>query len=200
MEENLKLRFFIEELNSISNINIRKMCSWFVTKIPDYIFEVPASSSGKYHPKKAREKHGLVYHTKVAVNIAKHLFLTIKDPDIKYFEDIAIMALILHDSTKSGVQNTGHTLGNHPMIASSYIKSLFYQEYLNIISLENNLELRQDMCYVINEVTRVIESHMGRWNNNIMPTPNDVLSLIVHQADYLSSKLDKLDVEFPLNI
>ena len=41
--------------------------------LPNYFFEVPASSTGKYHPEFALGDGGLIRHTKVAVRIAYEL-------------------------------------------------------------------------------------------------------------------------------
>ena len=65
MEEQFK-----KELNYINNSRIKKSLIIMINKLPDYFFEVPASSTGKYHPKFALGEGGLVRHTKVAVRLA----------------------------------------------------------------------------------------------------------------------------------
>ena len=54
----------------IKDNKIREDLKLLIGKLPDYFFEIPASSTGKYHPAYATTEHGLVKHTKVAVRIA----------------------------------------------------------------------------------------------------------------------------------
>ena len=63
---------------------IREDLKYLVSNLPDYFFEIEASSTGKYHPKFASGGHGLVRHTKVAVRIAYELM---GNPAICSFSD-----------------------------------------------------------------------------------------------------------------
>ena len=65
-----KIDVFKNELNYIKDVRVKKSCSELINLLPDYFFEVGASSSGKYHPNYALGKGGLVRHTKAAVRIA----------------------------------------------------------------------------------------------------------------------------------
>ena len=158
-----------------------------ILKIPDYFFEIPASSTGKYHPEFASTKNGLVKHTKVAVRIAKEL---LDNPGLNNFKDnekdIIIMALTLHDGLKKGNPEEKYTKVDHPLLVSSFIR-----ERKDKLSL-NNEEL--DL------LTRIISSHMGIWNkdfndNEVLPIPKDKYERFVHMCDYLSSK-KFINVEF----
>ena len=73
-----------------------------INLLPDYFFEIPASSTGKYHPKFSTTNHGLLKHTKVAVRIAYELF-NIEDRFTDEYKDLIIMALVLHDGCKLGI-------------------------------------------------------------------------------------------------
>ena len=64
---------FNKELNYIKNERIKRSLVIMLDKLPDYFYEVPASSTGKYHPEYALGKGGLVRHTKAAIRIAKEL-------------------------------------------------------------------------------------------------------------------------------
>ncbi len=64
---------FQEEINYIQNSNIRRSLEIMIEKLPDYFFEVEASSTGKYHPSYALGMGGLLRHTKAAVRIAYEL-------------------------------------------------------------------------------------------------------------------------------
>ena len=88
------------ELGYIKNDRIRKSCLAMINVLPDYFFEIEASSTGKYHPSYSLGKGGLVRHTKAAVRIA---FDLLSDPSIgdKYTsdeKDLMIMGLCLTNS------------------------------------------------------------------------------------------------------
>lgn len=182
-----KIEYFNKEYSYIKDNKKREDVKYLVNKLPDYFFEIPASSTGKYHPSFASSENGLVKHTKVAVRIAKEL---LDNPGLNNFKDnekdIIIMAIILHDGCKSGIVKENYTRFDHPLIVSQFIKE-------NRSSLSLNDE---EMELLI----RVISSHMGIWNkdyngNEILPIPKDKYQRFVHMCDYLSSK-KFLDVKF----
>ena len=45
-----KLELFKKEINYVTDINRRKDLKILIGLLPNYFFEVPASSTGKYHP------------------------------------------------------------------------------------------------------------------------------------------------------
>ena len=182
-----KIEYFNKEYSYIKDNKKREDVKYLVNKLPDYFFEIPASSTGKYHPSFASSENGLVKHTKVAVRIAKEL---LDNPGLNNFKDnekdIIIMAIILHDGCKSGIVKENYSRFDHPLIVSQFIKE-------NRSSLSLNDE---EMELLI----RVISSHMGIWNkdyngNEILPIPKDKYQRFVHMCDYLSSK-KFLDVKF----
>ena len=146
-----KIRYFEKEISYIKNKDNQDDIKVLINLLPDYFFSIPASSTGKYHPKFASTKNGLVKHTKVAVRIAYDLFETVNnftDND----KDLIIMALIMHDGLKKGMVEEEYTRFDHPLLVSKLI-------------LEHSNELKMD----INSVRRIcsmIESHMGKWNTN----------------------------------
>lgn len=68
-----KIDYFKKELEYIKSEDILESAKYMINILPDYFFEIPASSTGKYHPKFAASTCGLVKHTKVAVRIAHEL-------------------------------------------------------------------------------------------------------------------------------
>ena len=185
-----KIKYFEKEISYIKNKDNQDDIKVLINLLPDYFFSIPASSTGKYHPKFASTKNGLVKHTKVAVRIAYDLFETVNnftDND----KDLIIMALIMHDGLKKGMVEEEYTRFDHPLLVSKLI-------------LEHSNELKMD----INSVRRIcsmIESHMGKWNTNKyskveLPIPRDEYQRYVHRCDYLASrnylnvKFDKLDI------
>ena len=182
-----KEELFKKELNYITDDNIRESTKYMINLLPDYFFEIPASSTGKYHPKFAASAHGLVKHTKVAVRIAYEL---LSNNTINKFtereKNLIIMSIILHDGLKSGLNQEKYTKFDHPLIVSNYIKEN-----------KNNLKLTDND---IEDVCKMISCHMGPWNkdydgNEVLPVPKTAKERFVHMCDYLSSK-KFLDVEF----
>mgnify|MGYP006994349237 CR=1 FL=1 len=105
-----KIEYFNKEYSYIKDNKKREDVKYLVNKLPDYFFEIPASSTGKYHPSFASSENGLVKHTKVAVRIAKEL---LDNPGLNNFKDnekdIIIMAIIIYPKVddKSGLKYVG---------------------------------------------------------------------------------------------
>lgn len=182
-----KVSYFNKEYNYIKDNRKREDLKYLVSELPDYFFEIPASSTGKYHPEFAGTKNGLVKHTKVAVRIAKEL---LDNPGLNNFKDnekdIIIMALVLHDGLKKGMPEEKYTKVDHPLLAADFIRK--HKDKLSLTSDELDL------------ITRVVSSHMGIWNkdfndNEVLPIPKDKYERFVHMCDYLSSK-KFINVEF----
>ena len=186
-----KKDYFKKELSYIKNKNIKDSCETMIGLLPDYFFQIPASSTGKYHPKFTLGDGGLVRHVKVAVLIAKDL---LSDPSIgdKYSDDekdLMLMALILHDGLKSGLTHNRYTQVDHPTLIKNYI-----------IDNKDKLKLSADE---LKFAGKVIESHMGPWNtdyngNEVLPKPKTKYENFVHMCDYLASR-KYLNVEFDNN-
>lgn len=179
-----KIEYFNKEYTYIKDDKIREDLQNIVSKLPDYFFEIPASSTGKYHPVFASTTNGLVKHTKVAVRIAYEL---LSNPGLNNFtnkeKDLIVMAIILHDGLKSGNPKEKYTRVDHPLLVCDFIK-------------ENSKLPMED----IELLTKMISSHMGIWNtdyngNEVLPKPKDKYQRFVHMCDYLSSK-KFLNVEF----
>lgn len=189
MNKNDKTKYYEKEYSYIGDENKIKDLKILINLLPDYYFEIPASSTGKYHPKFAASNHGLVKHTKVAVRIA-HELLVNETTGSKFSDnekDLIIMALILHDGLKSGNPKEKYTRFDHPLLVSKLI-----QENQDKLSLDGD-EVRS-LC-------NMIETHMGQWTVNPynkkeeLPKPTTELQRFVHMCDFLSSK-KFLDVEF----
>lgn len=182
-----KISYFNKEYSYIKDDKIRDDLKYLVSNLPDYFFEIEASSTGKYHPKFASGKNGLVRHTKVAVRIAYELM---ENPAICNFtdreKDLIIMALTLHDGLKCGTVKEKYTRFDHPLLASSFVK-----EYKDKLSLNDD-----DIEFICS----VISTHMGNWNidyngNEVLPKPKNKYQRFVHMCDFLASR-KVINVEF----
>ena len=172
---------FETELNYIKKEQYRKNGQVLINLLPDYFFEVPASSTGKYHPKFALGEGGLVRHTKVAVRIAYEM---LQDESIGYMftsdqKDLVLLALLLHDGCKSGLVKAEYTVVNHPLIVADLIRKNASKTEFK----EDEIEL---LC-------SMIETHMGPYNkdykgNVVLPVPQNKYQRFVHMCDPLASK------------
>lgn len=186
----MKKEVFEVELSKISSQEVRVSTETVLDMLPDYFFEIPASSSGKYHPQFSLGKGGLVRHVKVAMRILEEIF---KDEAFgiydEYTKDLMRMALMLHDGFKSGINNMGHTCSEHPVLMSDFI--LNNKDKLLISEKDSKF------------VSDLIRSHMGPWNkdkqgNVIMPAPKTREEIIIHLCDYIASR-NFLNVSFENN-
>ncbi len=186
-----KIKYFETEINYIKDKDKKEDIKYLINLLPDYFFKIPASSTGKYHPKFASTEHGLVKHTKVAVRIAYDLFM-INDTFTDEDKDLIIMALIMHDGVKKGMEEEEYTRFDHPILVSKLI-------------MEHAKELKTGLDDV-RKICMMIESHMGQWNTSkyskvVLPLPSDKYARFVHMCDYLASrnylniKFNKLEIE-----
>ena len=187
-----KIEVFKKEINYEKDASRRKDLKTLISLLPDYFFEIPASSTGKYHPSFALGEGGLVRHTKVAVRIAYELLqnntvgMKFTDKD----KDLIIMALTLHDGLKSGTEHSKYTKFDHPLLVSKMI-------------MENTDKLSLDIDD-IRKMCSMIESHMGEWTydsyqkKEVLPKPKTAEQRFVHMCDFLASR-KFLDVKFKKN-
>ena len=190
---------FLKELNTFKNDDIKKFAEVLLNNAPDYFFHIPASSTGKYHPKYALGDSGLMRHTKAVIRFYNHL-MSLEQNNKVFTErevDLGRVSCLVHDIYKSGTQeyydeksnngeNTVFTVFNHPLLAAKYIMS-YKGKYLS----EEELKF----------IALSAGSHMGEWNTNkhepdvVLPKPKTEMQKIVHLADYLASRKD-IDVSF----
>lgn len=182
---------FKNELEFIKSDRIRKSCIEMLKVLPDYFFEIEASSTGKYHPNYALGKGGLVRHTKAAVRIANELLgdVCIGDKYTQDEKDLMIMALILHDGVKSGVPKEKYTRFDHPIMMGQMI-----------MDNEENMELEMEEIEFLDDV---IKTHMGPWTTDyngveVLERPKTKYQNFVHMCDFLASR-KFLEVPFDKN-
>lgn len=184
-----KISYFKDEINYVKDSKLRGDLETLISLLPDYFFEIPASSTGKYHPDFALGDGGLVRHTKVAVRFAHELLEnnTVGAKFSSHDKDLIIIALTLHDGLKSGLNHDKYTKFDHPLLVSKYI-------------MENKDKLSMDVDD-IRKVCSMIETHMGEWTydsynkREVLPKPRTAEQRFVHMCDYLASR-KFVDVKF----
>lgn len=176
--------FFEKELLTIEDKSIRKFTEVALNNLPQYFFEVAASSTGKYHPTYALGDGGLVRHTKAAVRLANHLLSLEQNKNIfgKTARSCIVSATILHDGWKRGDNDDIYTVHEHPIVCAEWV--------LNAECLDGiiNDSLR-------NTIAQAIATHMGEFttskrSNVVLPKPATDIQKFVHMCDYLASRKD----------
>ena len=177
-----KIKVFENEYTYIKNEKYVESLKTMVGLLPDYFFEVAASSTGKYHPEFSLGKGGLVRHTKSLVRIAIEFYNN--ESLCKYTQDemdLMLVAMILHDGLKAGlIPDAKHyTKVEHPLLICDYIKKN-----------KNKLTFTDEE---IEFLSSIIAPHMGPWNtdwngNEVLPKPKDKYQRFVHMCDYLASR------------
>jgi hypothetical protein len=173
-------------LETIQDEEIRTFAYVLVDNLPDYIWHVGASSTGKYHPAYSLGEGGLMRH-QIAVVRFLNFFFELEQYNTKFTSremDLMRVAGLVHDGRKSGEQTdyekSKYTKFDHPMQMANVIRS-YDGQYLN----HDDIEF----------MAHCIESHMGQWctdrkSKDVLPKPMDEYQQFVHLADYLASRKD----------
>lgn len=189
---------FEKEIGYISNEILQAIVRDTLDAAPECIQTIPASSSGRYHPKADLGEGGLVRHVKSVVGIAKSLIDTDNFKNIalgvgaddketiKIYADIALAACILHDCMKPDNSPKHSTVFDHPLKAAN----LFKEQAKRYVSKDN----MDYMKIVIPLVHSCIASHMGEFNTAVyakgivLPKPKLGIEVFVHLCDYTASR------------
>jgi hypothetical protein len=180
-----KIALFEKEISYMEIENIKDFFKKAITLVPDYFFEVPASSSGRFHSSLECGFGGLVYHTRSVAKVANYL-VNLQQYKSKLNEvekDCVICAALLHDCLKHDWENkTGFSVHQHPVLASEFVKT---DSRLNEIVSD---EIRM-------MIGDAIASHSGEWTTSkrskiILPSPQTLVQELVHLSDYIASRGD----------
>jgi len=180
-----KYLVFEKEISNIKNTSLQNLAIECLNALPDYFYEIPASATGKYHPKYALGQGGLVRHVKATLVIAEDLF---RNNTVQQFsdvnKDIVRVSLLLHDGLKCGYPQQNHTVRTHPLDVCDYLKEIF----------DNAMKTSINPIVVL-RIISCIKSHMGEWNTDrdgkeVLPKPYQEIPQFVHLCDYLASRKD----------
>ena len=190
---NKEQRDFVKPiLDTFENEDIKKFAITLLDNLPPYIWEVGASSTGKYHPTYTLGYYGLMKH-QVAVVRFINFFFELEQYNTIFNSrqrDCLRVEALIHDGRKSGSQkdyeNSKYTKFNHPLLMAKEVMS--YKD-MNIIP-------NDDILYI----AKAISSHMGQWNTDkksdlSLPKPTSESQKLLHLADYLASR-KSLNVDF----
>ena len=173
-------------LSTIKNDDIREFAVVLLEGIPDYIWHVGASSTGKYHPAYSLGEGGLMRH-QIAVVRFLNFFFELEQYNTKFTDremDLMRVAAWVHDGRKSGEQadyeRSKFTKFDHPIQMANVVRG-YDGKYLNHDEIEF--------------IAMCIESHMGQWSTDrkssvVLPKPANIYQEFIHLADYLASRKD----------
>lgn len=180
-----KIALFEKEIAYMEIENIKDFFKKAITLVPNYFFEVPASSSGKFHSSLECGFGGLVYHTRSVAKVANYL-VNLQQYKSKLNEverDCVICATLLHDCLKHDWENkTGFSVHQHPVLAAEFVKA--NKELDGIVSDE-----------IRTMIGDAVASHSGEWTTSkrskiILPSPQTLVQELVHLSDYIASRGD----------
>ena len=180
-----KIALFEREIDYIQEGNIKEFFKTAITLVPDYFFEVPASSSGQFHSALECGFGGLVYHTRSVAKVANYLvnLQQYKNKLNDVERDCVICAALLHDCLKHDWENkTGFSVHQHPVLAAEFIKT---DDRLNDI-------LSDEIRDIIGDA---VASHSGEFTTSkrskiVLPSPQTLVQELVHLSDYIASRGD----------
>ena len=191
MTDEMKVAVFQPYLEKFETEEMRLYCTDMVQRIPDYIFDMPSSTSGKFHNKTQCQPHGQIYHILMFVEILNYIL------DLKYSKekfksptqrDAMRCVPIFHDALKLGLNGSQYTVFDHPMLAGQWVR-------------ETHVE--HDIDDKIKEaIARMCERHSGEFTTSkkskiVLPEPENDMEWLIHVCVILSSR-SNIDMEIPL--
>ena len=179
-----KKAVFKELLDKFETEEIKLYCEDMIECIPDYIFTMPSSTSGKFHNATQCKPHGQIYHI-IMFGAIMNYRLALKCNKERFNNPIHRDAMrcvpIFHDAIKCGWNGSMYTVHEHPMLAGTWVR-------------ETNVE--HDISNEIKEmIARMCERHSGEWTSTkrskiVLPEPETEMEILVHECDILSSRSD----------
>ncbi len=179
---------FSKELDKIKDKDFLAHIVKLIDSLPDYITEVPSSSSGKYHPLDevgSIPNRGMIRHIKRAFVVADSIIRMRKHNDID--ADILYAGVVLHDLLKCGWPQQKHTVNHHPTLIADKIDSYCKENKDNLTNLLPKFRLLGMCCRL----------HSGQWSSkeeirvvNAQKPSKQEIKLIesMHFIDYVASR------------
>lgn len=171
-----------EELTLLDTPRVQKGLVEIVNLLPAYFFIVPTSASGKYHPKYAGGKGGLLRHCKAAMRIGYDMFDNkVLSPDVDTLhKDLILASIFVHDGLKLGNPQENSTRWDHPVLMQKFL-------------LENEDKIPSLTHDELVFMGDIISTHMGPWTvdrfgKEVLQAPKTEIQKFVHLCDYISSR------------
>lgn len=190
MTNEQKVAVFQPLLDKFETEEMRLYCSDMIKQIPEYIFFMPSSTSGKFHNATQCKPHGQIYHILMFAEILNYL-LDLKCNQEKFKSpqqrDAMRCAPIFHDALKCGAEDGSFTVHDHPMLAGTWVRET---------KVEHDVDDK-----VKEAIARMCERHSGEWTTSkkskiILPEPENEMERMIHMCDILSSR-NNIDMQPP---
>jgi hypothetical protein len=153
-------------INEIEDGGIRQWTQIAIENCPYDFWTVPASSTGKHHPKIERDIGGTVIHTIRAFKVLKVLIDAEADKLTIVEQSMLLSAILLHDICRGAGK-------------------------LHADEVEIYYEGKLGRKFIIQypRIMDMISRHMGRWGTK---RPETQLESLIHYADNVAAKLHLL--------
>jgi len=183
----------------IEDDDLRSFTYFILSQSHPTFWEIPSSSSGKYHPDWENGEGGLIRHIRAVMAFAMsalrrygYSYETVSDADENAkVRDILAFAVLTHDWGKNGhpAKNWGkYTTKTHGEDASKIIKEEMLPKFIKFFPEIKNREELEDM---VNKACFAVEHHYGVWSKaKFKPTDERLTDIarILQEADYYSSR------------
>lgn len=185
-----KISVFQPYLDKFETDKMRMYCTDMIAQIPDYIFTMPSSTSGKYHNATQCQPHGQIYHIIMFAEIMNYR-LALKGNQEKFKSPAQRDAMrcvpFFHDALKCGTDGGQWTVHEHPMLAGTWVRETNVEH-----DIEDNIK---------EAIARMCERHSGEWTSSkkskvVLPEPENAMELFCHECDILSSR-NNIDMQPP---
>lgn len=184
MEAVYNVDFFREELNLINDPEIARLAEDVLSGAPKYIWYVPASITGKYHPPDDNVPGGLCWHLKKTAWLGYRMF-----DNLMLNTDIGIVAGLTHDIAHRGLEDKPdekyESYEKHGDLAAYHLKLSTHI----MSTMEGDAE--SEITWAT--IASCIASHMGRWGNR---KPETVEQITFHLADVAASTRGLVSIGF----
>lgn len=190
MTDEQKIAVFQPLLDKFETESMRLYCIDMIKQIPNYIFDMPSSTSGKYHNATQCQLHGQIYHIIMFAEILNYR-LDLKCNKEKFKSEIQRDAMrcvpIFHDAIKCGWGGSTYTVHDHPMLAGAWVREA---------NVEHDIDEKAKEA-----IARMCERHSGEWISSkkskvILPEPENAMEIMIHECDILSSR-NNIDMTIP---
>lgn len=182
MTEEMKVAVFQPYLDKFETEEMKLYCTDMIKLIPDYIFTMPSSTTGKFHNATQCQQHGQIYHILMFAEIMNYR-LALKCNQEKFKSPTQRDAMrcvpIFHDAVKCGWDGSAYTVHEHPMLAGQWVRET---------KVEHDIDDK-----IKDVIACMCERHSGEWTTNkrskvVLPEPENAMEVFCHECDILSSR------------
>jgi hypothetical protein len=184
MTKKEKQKVFEPLARDFETSSIKKYFRDMVAEIPDYVFTMPASISGKYHNTTQCQTYGQIYHIYMFASILNHRLSLIMNKQLfptPEERDCMRCLPVFHDAIKCGWNGSNRIVRNHPILAAKWVMET---------KVTHDIPHKYKLM-----IANMCAAHMGEWNKDrsgkiIAPEPRNNRELCIHECDVLSSRAD----------